>query len=583
MYTTSMAFLEALTEAGVSYLFANFGSDHAGLLEALAEGRSYGRALPKLITCPNEMVALSMAHGYAQLSGRAQAVIVHVECGTQAMAGAMHNAAKGRIPVLIFAGASPFTQEGELLGSRNEFIQWIQDVSDQRGIVRGYVKYDNEIRTGRNVKQIVHRAMQISHSEPRGPVYLMGAREVMESETKPVVIDSAAWAPLSLAALNNDAVSRIFKALVGARSPLVVTTYLGRRPNAVTELVRLCRRLGVGVLESVPSYMNFPHDDPLYQGSQWNDPNQNPILAAADVVLVIDSDVPWIPSVNRPSHGTTIFHIDTDPLKAQMPLWYIGAQASYFADAETALRQLNQEADRFGVDEEAALARRLQYSASHALRLQELSRQATPDENSITPEHFVSSLRGYLNENSIIINEAISNYHVVFDHLAMTRPGSIFTSGGGSLGWNGGAAIGAKLAIPDAEVIAITGDGSFLFSVPSSVHWIARRYDIPFLQIVMNNRGWKSPKLSTLAVHPNGYASRADDLGTSFDSAPDYSGIAAASGGAYARVVKDPMEINLALNEALNAVRIERRCAVLDVWLPHLNGQACTENMSTGS
>ena len=125
---------------------------------------------------------MSAAHGYAQVSGQAQAVLVHVECGTQSLAGAVHNAAKGRVPVLVFAGASPFTQEGEMRGSRNEFIQWIQDVRDQRGIVRGYMKYDNEIRTGTNIKQLVHRALQFAHSDPKGPVYLMGAREVMEEE-----------------------------------------------------------------------------------------------------------------------------------------------------------------------------------------------------------------------------------------------------------------------------------------------------------------------------------------------------------------------------------------------------------------
>ena len=123
---------------------------------------------------------MSAAHGFAQLTGRPQAVIVHVECGTQALAGAVHNAAKGRVPMLVFAGASPFTQEGEARGSRNEFIQWIQDVHNQRGIVRGYMKYDNEIRTGLNVKQLVHRALQIAASDPKGPAYLMGAREVIE-------------------------------------------------------------------------------------------------------------------------------------------------------------------------------------------------------------------------------------------------------------------------------------------------------------------------------------------------------------------------------------------------------------------
>ena len=79
-------------------------------------------------------------------------------------------------------GSSPSTQGDEMRGSRNEFIQWIQDVHDQRGIVRGYMRYDNEIRSGRNIKQLVHRALQFAYSDPKGPVYLMGAREVMEEE-----------------------------------------------------------------------------------------------------------------------------------------------------------------------------------------------------------------------------------------------------------------------------------------------------------------------------------------------------------------------------------------------------------------
>lgn len=124
-YTASTAFLEALTASGVEYLFSNFGSDHPGLVEALAEAKVSGRKVPKVITCPNEMVALTAAQGYAQVTGRAQAVIVHVECGTQSLAGAVHNVSKGRVPVLIFAGSSPYTQFGELKGSRNEFIQWI--------------------------------------------------------------------------------------------------------------------------------------------------------------------------------------------------------------------------------------------------------------------------------------------------------------------------------------------------------------------------------------------------------------------------------------------------------------------------
>ena len=196
MHTTSSAFLDALTEVGVSYIFANFGSDHPALIETIAEARATGRPTPKVIICPNEMAGLSAAHGFWQVSGVAQAVLVHVECGTQALAGAVHNAAKGRAPVLIFAGASPITQHGELKGSRNEFIQWVQDVHDPRGLVRGYMNYETEIRTGRNVKELVYRAMQFAYSDPKGPVYLMGAREVMEEAVPLSANDVSAWRPV---------------------------------------------------------------------------------------------------------------------------------------------------------------------------------------------------------------------------------------------------------------------------------------------------------------------------------------------------------------------------------------------------
>ena len=98
------------------------------------------------------MVALSMADGFARYSGQPQAVIVHVDVGTQALAAAMHNASCGRAPVLIFAGLSPYSIEGEHRGSRTEYIHWIQDVPDQKQIVSQYCRYAGEIKTGKNVK-----------------------------------------------------------------------------------------------------------------------------------------------------------------------------------------------------------------------------------------------------------------------------------------------------------------------------------------------------------------------------------------------------------------------------------------------
>jgi acetolactate synthase-1/2/3 large subunit len=569
-YTASTAFLEALGETGVSYIFANFGSDHPALVEAIAEARAHGRKIPTIITSPYEMVALTCAEGYAQLTGQAQAVIVHVDAGTQSLGGAVHNIARARTPALIFAGLSPYTQEGELPGSRNEFIMWIQDTADQRGIVRQYMKYDNELRTGRNVKQIVHRAMQIAHSDPKGPVYLVGAREVMEETVEPMTLDPALWTPLPPAPLPDHGVETIVKALAGARRPLIVTSYVGRRPEAVGELQRFCHRLGIGVLESVPSRMNFPHNDELYQGSHWNHPFQNQTLAEADAILVIDSDVPWIQTNSRPSAGAAIYHIDVDALKASMPLWYINARGTFQADATVALRQLNAYLDGLPLDTAAIEERRRHYADHHRRRQAELDRDGQPKDGVISAEFVSATVRRHLGDDAIVLNEGITNYPAVANHIAPTRPGSMFASGAGSLGWNGGAAIGMKLAAPEKTIVSITGDGSYMFSIPSTVHWMARQYETPFLHVVLNNRGWNAPKYSALAVHPKGYASRANSIDVAFDPPPDYSAIAAAAGGAYARAVTRPEDVEPAVVEALRIVREEKRSAVLDMWLPHL-------------
>lgn len=569
MYTTGTAFLEALKEAGVSYIFANLGSDHPSIIESLAIAKQENRELPKVITCPHEFVALSAAHGYAQATGEPQAVIVHVECGTQNMGGAIHNAYKSRVPVLVFAGASPFTQEGELAGSRNEFIHWIQDVFDQRGIMRGYSKYDNEIRTGTNVKQIVHRALQIAKSDPAGPVYLMGPREAMEQQTEPVTVQTELWEPIAPAAVPPQQIEGLTEDLLAAKKPVIVTSYLGRKKEAVGELVRLCDRLAIPVIESIPHQMNFPADHPMHCGSYWNDPKQNELLGEADFIFVLDSDVPWIPTKNKPSGNATVYYIDIDPLKEDMPLWYIPSKRFFKADAYTALQQINALLDGKKLDQKAVSARRNEITAYHE-RLKEQRRELElAGEDVITPEYLTACVRELMDEETIILNEGITNYGVISNHIEGKVPGSYYGSGAGSLGWNGGAAIGMKLAYPEKTVISLTGDGSYLFSVPSTVHWMSKRYETPFLTVIYNNQGWCAPKHSTLGVHPDGVANAHQDFYVHFDPPADLAGVAAAAGEAFPITVKDRSKLKEALAEGLKQVR-EGRSAVIDVYIPHV-------------
>ncbi|EGO58489.1 hypothetical protein NEUTE1DRAFT_64239 [Neurospora tetrasperma FGSC 2508] len=571
MYTTSFAFFEALFAAGVSHVFVNLGSDHPSIIEAMVRGKASPSTFPRIITCPNEMVAMSMADGYARLTGQPQAIIVHVDVGTQGLGAAVHNSSAGRAPVLVFAGISPITIEGELRGSRTEYIHWIQDVPDQKQIVGQYCRYAAELKTGVNVKQMVNRALQFAKSQPQGPVYLCGSREVMEMEIPKYELNQAHWKPVELGGLSKGAVQEMAGALAGAKKPLVVTGYAGRNhaiPPALVELANTVK--GLRVLDTGGSDMCFPADHPGWLGLRFGNDQS---VAEADVILVLDCDVPWIPTQMKPSKDARVFHVDVDPLKQVMPVFYLEAEARYRADPLTAVEQLT---EKLKTDEE--LKKQLQseerekrwkeLQAQHKQKLEEIAERAKPLENGeYGTGHLCRRLRALCPEDTIWAIEAVTNTLFVHDNIQPTLPGSWINCGGGGLGWSGGGALGIKLATEvEAKakggksklVVQIVGDGTFLFSVPGSVYWISKRYDIPVLTIVLNNKGWNAPRRSLLLVHPDGLGSKASnaDINIEFSPSPDYAGIAkaAAGGDLFAARVDNTADLDRVLKEAIAAV-----------------------------
>lgn len=539
-------------QAGVTHCFVNLGSDHPSIIEAIVKGQNEKDGqFPRIITCPNEvllllfpyattthsaqMVALSLADGYARLTGKPQCVLVHVDVGTQGLGAAVHNASCGRAPVLIFAGLSPFTIEGELRGSRTEYIHWIQDVPDQQAIVKQYCRYSGEIKTGRNVKQIVGRALQFATSDPAGPVYLCGAREVMEEDLTPYNLEQIYWSKVDPAALSQKAVEAIAADLVNAERPLVVTGYSGRNHEAVGALVKLADTVkGLRVLDTGGSDMCFPADHRAWLGLRYG---IDEAIKSADVIVVIDcgmslslspfrlqfmlsilrlrgeqlikkKDVPWIPTQCRPSPTAKVHHIDIDPLKQQMPVHYINALSRHRADAFTSITQLTTHITSSSsltttLSSSAHSSRWEELAKTHEQRISKIKELCVPHESGgFGTSHLCSTLKGMVPKDTIYAIEAVTNTAFVADALQCTLPGSWINCGGGGLGWSGGGALGIKLASEfeggnkkgtgeqkGKFVVQIVGDGTFLFSVPGSVYWISRRYGIPVLTIVLNNKG----------------------------------------------------------------------------------------------
>ena len=440
-----------------------------------------------------------MADGYARLTGKPQCVIVHVDVGTQGLGAAVHNASTGRAPILLFAGLSPFTQEGELRGSRTEYIHWIQDVPDQKQIVSQYCRYSAEIKTGLNVKQMVNRALQFARSDPQGPVYLCGAREVMEADIAPYSLNQELWDPVELGGLPKSAVTKISEALANAKEPLLITGYSGRNHKIPAALVELANTVkGLRVLDTGGSDMCFPADHPAWLGLRFG---ADKAIETADTIIVVDCDVPWIQTRCKPRLDAKVFHIDVDPLKQQMPLFYIQSNSRYRADALTSVEQVT------AALKSEELASRLEANnaavgdklvKAHEEKLAAIAKAAEPlEDGSFGTGHLCKVLRENCPEDTLWAIEAVTNTQFVHDNLQPKIPGSWINCGGGGLGWSGGGALGIKLAT-DAEnggkgkgkfVVQIVGDGTFLFTVPGSVYWIAKRYNIPVLTIVLNNKG----------------------------------------------------------------------------------------------
>jgi acetolactate synthase-1/2/3 large subunit len=177
-----------------------------------------------------------------------------------------------------------------------------------------------------------------------------------------------------------------------------------------------------------------------------------------------------------------------------------------------------------------------------------------------------------IDDDTIVLNEAISEAPTVWKHLPRQLPASVFGNRGTSLGWSGGGGIGVKLASPDRTVVSIVGDGTFFFSEPASTYWIADRYGIPLLTVILDNGGWNATKRNLQRQHPGQSADRSDQYWVNLQQSADLPGIAMAAGHAWGATVATFDELEPTLREGLAQVAAGRP-AVISVRLEAISHQ----------
>ncbi|MEZ5850659.1 MAG: thiamine pyrophosphate-requiring protein [Hyphomicrobiaceae bacterium] len=546
------AYLALLKQRGIDWLFANAGTDFAPIIEGLVRGRKAGIPMPEAVPIAHETTAVAMAHGYTLMTGRPQAVMVHVNVGLANALMGVVNAARENVPMLVTSGRTPLTEQG-LLGSRDLPIHWGQEMFDQAGMLRELVKWEYELRHPAQLQTVVDRALTVATTSAKGPVYLSLPREVL---AEPWTGDALAPAPATARPADPlpdpASVTRALDILLAARRPLVIA---GRGdPASFTRLGTLAERLGAAVTHFWPARLAMPTTHPLHAGF-----DVGPLIGEADAILVLDSLVPWIPLRHELAPGCRVVQVGPDPLFARTPVRSFPAEISITSGVAATIAAMLAATEQKPARETDFVARIAQRTASVRTAAARM-----PAGLATAPwvSHCLDALKG---DDAIVFNELGCDPSV----MTFTRPDSYFGHPiAGGLGWGMPAALGAKLAAPDRLVVACVGDGSYMFANPVACHQTAAALRLPILTIVFNNAVWNAVRRSTRAVYPTGEAAAVNDMPlSSLSPSPAFEKVVEASDG-LGICVEDPADLPKALQRAIAAVRggqqalLNVRCAI---------------------
>lgn len=558
--TVAEAILLSLAAHGVEFIFLNPGTDTAPLQEAMAALAARGVAAPRAVLCNHESTALSAAHGYWTATGRPQCVMVHVDVGTQNLGSMLHNVFRDQAGVVIIAGRAPYDASGRLPGARSSPIHWRQDVPDQFAPVRGYAKWAVELARPETAIRAAGRAVQVAGASPAGAAYLTAARELLMQPWEPSWAEDRCYRPPRPAGIGPATLADVCDRLATAERPVLVTSGRAGGPAAARELLALAELAGIPAV-GMPEACVLPWPEHLWA----SDPRQAADeFAVADLAFVVDADVPWIPGQLDVSHSATVIHLDLDPVHASMPLWSFAADLPVACDTEVGLAQIRETLIRRGHDDPAAEAR-------WRARRERLVRQdrlptATPagghdaaPGGRCTVADVCSALRAELSDADIVLEEAVTSGPAVQSGLAPRPPGTFIRTRGSGLGWALGAALGFSLASRrrpgrPGRVVAVVGDGGFLFGVPTSALHAAAEAGAPFLTVVLDNGGYYAAERPVRELYPDGVSVAKDAVvGTRWTKPPDIALLARAC-HAFGVTVRSPAELAGGLRAAAAAV-----------------------------
>jgi thiamine pyrophosphate-dependent acetolactate synthase large subunit-like protein len=548
----SDAIAAMLRELDIPYVALNPGSSYRGLHDSIVN--YLGNTRPRMLLCLHEESAVALAHGWAKVTGRPLAAIVHANVGLMHATMAIFNAWCDRVPIIVLGATGAVDAV-----RRRPWIEWIHTVRDQGALIRNYTKWDDQPSSVGAAQEAILRANMIAQTAPHGPVYINLNLELQEDEIAalPPPPPVARFAPSASPEPAGPIVRQAAELLAGAQHPLILAGRGSRDLEAWQRRVALAESIGARVMTDRKSGATFPTDHPLHGGGLE-------LIVNSDVILSLD----WVDLAGtlQTAHGgkpvaAKIVQVSIDQyVHNGWSMDYQGlppADVHLLAEPDAAVSSL------------LAAVKKLRPNApplpEPALRPGPPPLSALEDSSIIQVPHIATALKAALGDSPVSLlrlplswADGLWEFRHPLDYLG--------TDGGGGIGSGPGMSVGAALALRDTGSgrlpVAVLGDGDFLMGVTAL--WTAVRNDVPLLIVVANNRSFFNDELHQERVARQrgrpvenrwiGQAIRGPDI--------DLATMARGQGCTGIGPVEDPKQLVAAIREAVAAVRAGKVCVV---------------------
>lgn len=568
----SDAMAAMLRALGVPYVVVNPGASFRGLHDSLVN--HLGNQDPQMLLVLHEEHAVAIAHGFAKVSGRPLAAILHSNVGLMHGSMAIFDAWADRVPVLVLGATGPVDA-----AKRRPWIDWLHTSADQAALVRNFIKWDAQPASVPAAQEALLRAHQIATTAPCGPVYVCFDAELQERRLErlpalPPVARYQAPRPGTPAAAD---VRIALDWLQGARRPVILAGRVSRSRQDWADRVALAEQLGARVLTDLKLGAAFPTRHPLHAGpaGMFLSPECAQVLRDADVVLSLD----WVDLA-----GTLKQAWGQEPVASRV----IQASVDHHVHNGWSMdHQALPPADLFIACEPGAMVSELLQAASDLAP--RWSGAADPAPVAQDPPDTAEPLR--VADVARIARRAVSGREVCLARLPLSWSGDMWDfedpldylgyDGGGGIGSGPGMAVGVALALKGTSRLpmAIIGDGDFLMG--TTALWTAASARVPMLVLVVNNRSFFNDELHQERVaRERGRPVENRWIGQRIDDpAPDLAMMARAQGAIGFGPIADAATLEATLREALAAVD-QGQTVVVDVIVRPGYTAAMTQGMT---